>query len=307
MRSWGEVVTKHAAAICMILILFALLISPASAANYIITGNPQWGEQVIEGEVQTFTADTSPYNMSISQIEWDYPLNTNINFTLWYGSGKTVAGYIYYYDQGLFYSYTDIGLGNQNYAYTYGDLYRGRATLSNYARDEDQDPVQFGLLLHDSNFGSWNPLSSNSQAVFYPLNDTANNLIYKFHFIANRPVTIKYWAEDTDELKEASSKTTLERLYEAIGKFTSILGKVWEFFGSMFFWAKFILVDNVVLTVANIIMGGLAYAAMTSNSIWQFWSKFIRIIISLVNFAVNLFHSLVSIVTNIVSALKPFG
>ena len=154
----------HIFVLLAVLLLGGMIVSPASAYNYMITAEPLEGTFVdIPGQVYNASVDLSPEGMAAQRIVVDIPTGTSVNFTLWYGSGASVSGWMQYnpsedctgWFAGEYCQYTGVAIDSDAQGYNYRGLQEiGRIDIVGYARDDsdENNPIP-GFIVYDSVFG----------------------------------------------------------------------------------------------------------------------------------------------------------
>lgn len=112
---------------------------------------------------------------------------------------------------------------------------------------------------------------------------------------------------------EVSHETiTFQDAYEKLNPDTGIdwvkaiqeyLPVVWTIFESLFFWLKFLFIDNLVLTVSLYVLGSAAYAINTSRNIFVFYKTWFRQQAAFFRFIADGFSVVISIVTQVIGVV----
>ncbi|MCJ7696867.1 MAG: hypothetical protein MUO73_00850, partial [Thermoplasmata archaeon] len=88
--------TNAKAILLAFLILAGMIISPV-CARYEISPQPLSGDMITTpGKVTDLTVDVYTEGKAFHKISVDLGTGTSVNFTLWYGNGATVSGWMSY-------------------------------------------------------------------------------------------------------------------------------------------------------------------------------------------------------------------
>jgi hypothetical protein len=280
------------------ILLLLLVVVPTSAA-YEITAEPLGGEVVPFGLANSLTYDASPDGKAIQRYTFDLPTGTTINFTLWYGSGETVSGWMVYHNAGSFRQHTEVSIGGVVSGYDYTGLQEiGRIDIIGYARNKTgDDSYENGLIVYDSVFG----LSDMKAVAFYPVGSSVST-IYKISWTSNNKLYSNAYVNTRSAVSSAASKSVIDVISEWVTFAVGMAGTIKDICFSIFYWLKFFFFDNLGMTVALYLSISLAYTACTSRNIFGFFKKFLNdqrklfeFILSLWTFLINLIATFRSI------------
>ena len=293
------------------LVLVCLLAAPVSA-GYAVTGQFTDISKVINQiNVKSFSY-TADSDEKIVDTVFYVPLNTQVNFTLYYGTGSSVDGSIEYKpylvvgkSTSILMLGTDTKTVNFIDAQAMGYSALSQVLLSGYARNQTGGSISdVGFAVYDKGYGIYSDM-----LVYYPVSDLPANLIYRIDFVSDQDVTVVIETGKTDVFAAHVSATLPENLVgKATGSITTLwayVALIWGVFTSLFFWLKFIFIDNLVLTVCLYISGTMGYCAMTSRNVFEFYRKFFGLQRKFFEFASGAFNVLVQMITAIINALKP--
>jgi len=294
------------------LVMVCLLAAPVSA-GYTVTGGNIDLENTISGDnARAFTFTANP-DEKIGIIEFDIPIDTTVNFTLYYGSGSVVSGWaIYRVNTPLVNSYTEVAIDTSVYSKVFMDpLISGYSItrvvkFSSYARN-DSATDESGFAVYAQGYGIWN-----SEIAYFPVVDLPNNLIYRVDFTSDQPISFTVDTARADVLASHVSTTVAEEQQGVIGLVGSRIASLYDFgmmikdvVLSLLYWLKLIFVDNLVLTVCLYFMGTMAYCANTSRNIFEFYRKFFGFQRSMFEFIASAFKMLLDMIVS-VKSLIPF-
>src|SRR5512137_1659735 len=89
------------------LILGGMIVSPV-AARFQISPDPLSGDMISsQGKVSDFMVDVSQDGDAIRKISVDVGTGTTVNFTLTYGNGATVSGWMAYSNTGFYQQHSE--------------------------------------------------------------------------------------------------------------------------------------------------------------------------------------------------------
>lgn len=297
--------------IISLLICLSILALPVSA-GYSVTGQFTDISQVIsQTNVNSFTYTADPDEKIVDTVFY-VPLNTLVNFTLYYGTGSTVSGsieYVPYLIVGK--STSTLMLGSDTKTVNFIDAQvsgysaLSQVRISGYARNESGSAItDVGFAVYDKGYGIYSDM-----LVYYPVSNLPSNLIYRIDIVSTQGITVVVETGKTDVFGSHVSATLPENLVGKVtGQITSLwgyVGLIWGVFYSLFYWLKFIFIDNLVLTTCLYISGTMGYCAMTSRNVFEFYKKFFRLQRSIFEFAAGAFNVLVQMITAVINALKP--
>ena len=287
-----------------IIIFLALLmiVSPVLALGYQITAEPLGGVlTLVPGKVSNLSIDVSQKGDAIQRLTIDIPTNTVLNFTLWYGNGTTVSGWMAYrnstdcddwYPYTNFCQYSGVSIGGDDKGYSYrGYQEIGRIDIVGYARNWTSDTgYTTGFMVYDALRFSTKDMS------YYPVSSISDNVIYKFELTSTKPVAVAYYTNTRENVAKAAATTLLEVINEWVQLAISLAFFVKDTAIALFFWLKFFFWDNLGMTVALYISISMAYAANTSKDIFRFIGKFFNDQKKLFEFVLSLWTTLVNII-----------
>lgn len=293
----------------LVLCAVVLLAVPVSA-EYVVTGAGLVGTGQAYPAMSVFRYNTTP-GTSIQRIEMDLPINTVVNFTLYYGTGSTVSGYCIYQSVApAALSLSEIQLGDASNVHSeiFIDAQAAGYALikhvqwSSYAVNRTTSGTETqGFALHDPYYGT-----ISRELVFYEVPNLRNNLVYGIVLTSTQPVDIWVFTAETGYLSERVSKTYVDSLFE-FGQGTLDIGfTIMAIVQQVMYWIKFIFFDNLVLTVALYFAVTMAYSAMRSGGdMSKFYTKFFRLQKTLLSFLMEILDKVVNIMTSLINALKP--
>ncbi|MFA5378981.1 MAG: hypothetical protein WC455_24720 [Dehalococcoidia bacterium] len=303
----------------LILIALIICIAPACASGIVVTGgNINISSTAASGWTQSYVYTSTDYER-IAIMEWDIPLNSVTNFSLTYGNGQTVDGWIIYRPVDLLTSYSEVSIGGVTYADTFLDTHvavgcmaqgvclNAQIKFTSYAKNTSEDPVQTGFAIYAQGYGLYT-----SQLAFYPVDNVATNLISEVRFTSDKDVYLYIQNDITNSMAKYVSLTVGEAVsQQANDIFSVLLGYVSSFLsaiGAAFYWIKFFLVDNLVLVVILYIMGTLAAAVATEalkshpNPL-NIFTTFFKFQVEFIKGFLWLWGSLINMLTQLVQAI----
>ena len=287
---------NHAKAILLALLLVAgMIVSPVCALGYEITAEPLGGQiHLVEGKVSNLSIDVSAKGDAVQRIAVDVGTGTTVNFTLWYGNGATVSGWMEYTNDGFFQQHSEVAIDTDIQGYDYIGLQEiGRIDIVGYARNwTSNTEYTTGFIVYDSVFG----ISERRAMAYYPVPSISDNVIYKFELTSTKPVAVAYYTNTRENVAKAAATTLLEAINEWVQLAISLAFFVKDTAIALFFWLKFFFWDNLGMTVALYISISMAYAANTAKDIFLFIGKFFNDQKKLFEFVLRLWTTLVNII-----------
>ena len=289
-----------------LLLLLGMIVSPVCANQIVTTG--YFPEAIIEFSQENVYNLTYSVNSSraISNIQFRAPKGTELNYTITYGTGGSLSGYITYLPGGIdVFGYgegiTTINIGSSTDSRSFVDtgLFR-KWEIVGYAREEDDNgtAISTGYAIYDVSLGVGN---IGLQSGFIAYQSVVNvQPIESISFNSNRPVLVEIGTSDRAEIQRGITKTYKETFDEwmrlALYYSASIVG----FIASIFWILKFFFIDNLLLVIALWISVSMVYSAITSPNIWGFYKKFFRTQKALLDFVIVLWTVLVSFLNYLV-------
>lgn len=286
----------HSFVLLAFLLVGGMIVSPV-CADYQITPQPLSGDMVVvPGQISYLLVDVSPDGDAIHKISVDIPTGTTVDFTLTYGNGDTVSGWMKYIDNGFYQQTSEVSIGGVTSTYDYvGVSQVGRIDVVGYARNYSSDTdYTSGFLVYDTVFG----LTQFNAMAFYEVPDISSNVIYKFELTSDQPVSVTYYSDTLATVSEYANKSPIELLNEWIAFAVSIGAFIYGVALALFTWLKFFFVDNLVMTVSLYLALTMAYSFGRAKNMEQglrkffnFQRKFFEFIISLWNYLIQIISS----------------
>lgn len=282
--------------------LLMLLVIPLASANQIVTTG-YFPDAIAEYEQEGMTSMVYTVNSSraISNVQFRASKGTTINYTITYGTGGALDGYITYlpgdidvygYGQGV----TTINIGSSTDSRSFIDTGLLRKwEIVGYAREESDNGtvVSTGYAVYDVSLGIGNIGFQSGFIAYEPV--ASLQPIESISFTADQPVWIFIGTADRDQIQSGISKTALDIVNEWVAFAVSMGTFVLDLVIALFYWLKFFFVDNLVMTVALYISITMAYAACTSKNIFHFFRKFLNDQRKLFEFLLGLWTTLINI------------
>lgn len=253
--------------ILLSLIVVALvLVSPVSAALVVTGANIDYPSQTLDSGTTNIYSYTTDPDESISLLEFQVPLGSATNFTLHYGNGQSIEGWIVYTSStGLFQSYSEVAIGGNVYSETFTDTYISTAIgkkvqFSSYAKNTSVDPAQTGFAIYAQGYGLYS-----GEIAFYPVNNLPSNMISQVDYQSNQGITLKTYTEKSNTLAQHISSSVGENVNQGSNNVLTValnsINDFITFIVTMLYWAKFLLIDNIVPIFALYLFGGLTACA----------------------------------------------
>ena len=284
--------------IFIIFVVILLSITPVMAAP-----RPS-GVYTDAEEIKLEDISSAHYNVtagkSIGSIVFDVPVNTNIDFTLYYG-GETKTGSIEYNQVigsflGFEYSIDStsvVTLGGNSSQSTFKEVTGGiinRYGITGHAIDEEAGTK--GLAVWDTALLN---LYTPQNIAYEAVTDIDKKPIYGIDITSDRPVDITISYGDQSYIQTQSAKTASDVISEWVNFFVGIAGDVKDFVlafysGLIFIW------ENWQLILALYIGICAAVAFNQSKDIFSALKKFFQYQKSLFLFMVQMWHLLVTLI-----------
>jgi hypothetical protein len=284
-----------------VLVLAGVIVSPVSAITYTRTATPINGlmehDHVFINNTVSTTFDASPNGKAILEAYFIVPSEAQVDFTLYYGSGGSVSGYMEnHHESGIFgFAYTNstVSINGVTKSYTYGDIVPlTELTITGYAYETGNNTVT-GFLVSSYDYGGF---LGNDLAAFYPVNVINNNLIYRIDATGTDSFNMEIVEASQSTVSNAVSRSALDAFNDwvnfSIGIASQLMGFVLMLFGII----KFFFIDNILLVIALWIGVTMAYSAISSKDIFGFYKKFFKFQRTLLDFIVGLWNTLVQII-----------
>lgn len=279
-------------------ILALLLIVPVSA-DIKITAEPLNAEEVNYDTTTSLTWDGTSGGLGIQRIGIDAPTGTTVNFTVYYGNGDSVAGWVKYTNDGFYQQASQIYLGGEVSNFHFVGLQEiGRFYVAGYAVQNNTIP---GLVVYGSTAG----LSTiQNDYVFYQTSTSSDGVMYKIMLASNKPIDVSILTNPRGEVAAANTKGLLEVLNDWVNLALSTSATYLSFLTTFYEVLKFFFWDNLVLTIALYIGLTGAMAFGTSNDIFAALKKFFNYQKKFYEFIIGLFNSLIDILNKIANIFK---
>ncbi len=283
--------------ICLaLLILTCMIVSPVFA-KYTITGEPLGGDaHLSEGKITDLVIDASVDGNAVQRISVDLSTGSVINFTLWYGSGSSVSGWMVYANDGFFTQHTEVALNKVVSGYDYTGLQEiGKVDIVGYARNETSSGVyDTGFIVYDTTFGL---TDLNRGVVFYPVPSITDNVIYKFELHSTRPVNVFWYTNTRANVGRSVGHDLIQTAQDWINFALELASFLKDTVVSIFTWIKFFFWDNLLMTLALYLTLTMVFAARASRGNPAiFLRRWFKDQVGFFNFIIGLWRVLVEII-----------
>lgn len=293
--------TSTKALLLAFLIVSCVIVSPVCAAEYTLTGYQENNifdvKKDLFDNVYNLTFDKSNEDQAITLIHFKVPMDHTVDFTIWYGAGNSVSGSASTaWNTSLLPLHTttsSITFNGETKEYSYLDTNpEFDYYLSGYARSNENNET--GLIVYNAGYGGFD----NDLAVFMPVSNLPANLIYKIDLYCDAPFDVDISYGTASEVASSVSKdvfqVALEWVNLALSLGATLLGFVLMLIGLI----KFFFVDNLLLVIALWLGVTMAYSAISTRNIFQFYHKFFRYQRTLLDFIVQLWNYLIQIISS---------
>jgi hypothetical protein len=291
--------TNAKALLLALLLVAGMIVSPV-CARYQISPQPLSGDMISsDGKVTDLTVDVSQDGKAFHKISVDLGTGTTVNFTLTYGNGDTVSGWMKYTNDGFYQQHSETAIGGDVSVFDYVGVQEiGRIDVVGYARNYTVDDTDYttGFIVYDTVFG----LTQFNAMAYYPVSGVSDNVIYKFQITSDQPVAVTYYTDTRAMVGEWANKTQEGIISDWIALAGQYATAIYGFIVGIFWILKFFFIDNLLLIIALWISVTMAYAAISSRDIFGFYRKFFKLQKSLLDFVVALWTTLVTIIGTMV-------
>lgn len=279
-------------------LIFLLLIVPVSA-DIKITAEPLNAEEVNYDSTTSLTWDGTSGGLAIQRIGIDAPTGTTVNFTVYYGNGDIVSGWVKYTNNGFYQQASQIYLGGQVSNYHYVGLQEiGRFYVAGYAVQNNTIP---GLVVYGSTAG----LSAiQNDYVFYQTSTSSDGVMYKIVLTSNKNIDVSILTNPRGEVASVKNKGLLEVLNDWVKLAIEFSQLILDFLWVFFTYLKFFFWDNLLMVIALYIALTGAVAVNQSRDIFAALRKFFGYQRTLYEFIIGLFNSLVDILNKMANTFK---
>ena len=287
--------TVAKAILLALLVVLGMIVSPVSA-TYQISPVPLSGDMISVGKVSNFSVDVSVDGDAVRMITVDIETGTVVNFTLTYGNGDTVDGWMEYSNAGPFQQHTQVSIGGDTQSYDYVGVQEiGRIDVVGYARNYTTDTeYTTGFLVYDTVFG----ITQGTLMSYYPVADLSNNVIYKFELAATTPVALTYYTDTRASVAEWATTSPFEIVNDWVMFASSIATLVYDLVTGLLSWLKFFFVDNLLMTVSLYLALTMAYSFGRAKNMEQGLRKFFKFQRTFFEFIISLWNYFIQIISS---------
>lgn len=288
------------------LLCLGMIIPPVCAASYTLTGYMEYNIFDVQKEyhtnVQSLVFDKSAEDQAITLVHFKCPQDHQIDFTIYYGIGSTVSGSVSNVNNWSWIPPTTttstISFDGVNKSYSYFDTNPSwDYYLSGYARDNEANTT--GLIVYNAGYGSFD----NDLAVYKAVPNIASNLIYRVDLSSDTVFDVDISYGTKSDVAASVSKTPLDVAGEWLSFAMAVSASVMGFILSVIWILKFFFIDHLLLVIALWLGVSMAYSAISTRDIFQFYKKFFRFQRALLDFIVGLWDLLVRVVGTMVQTL----
>jgi hypothetical protein len=292
-------------AIILLMVLMSAMIVPAMAADYNTVAVLPFlmSDRTTQDylAVTSVSHDASTAGKKIALVQVSLPRESTISFTLYYGNGSTVSGWMTSRAVGLAGVQTEtiVSIAGDTKSYTFLDTQPvydvnliGYVTKGSWYDVLNVTTPESGFLVYSIDYGKYD----NDLAAYYPVSNPAQNTIYKITMTGDRPfqafVTTAKAKDVIAQVSQSPIRTAVEWIEFAI----QISFAVYEFAVALLYWLDFLIWQNWLMTISLYIAITGAMAFNGSNDIFQAISKFFKMQKTLYEFIIGLWKSLVDLI-----------
>ena len=238
----------------------------------------------------------------VSLVQFTVPANTQTDIVIYYGSNSSVTAssetHVSAYIPGTTIPYrtaATVTMDGVSKTYDFIDTQPYYDfNFAGYAKSNNESAIT-GFMIYSLNYGALD----NDLAVFYPVDDIAVNTIYQIDM--TNPETFDAWITTNTAAAVAggSSKTVIDIAWEWINFSISIGSFVFGLVVTIFYWGKFFLWDNLILTISLYVSLTMAFAARRSRgNMEKFFRQFFSDQRKLFEFFLTVWNTLITIISN---------
>jgi hypothetical protein len=292
---------RYITPICILLLLL-VAVSPAMAITTFDKLDAILNAKIekVSG-VKEFTYDSSQIGHAIYRAKFSVPSNSYVNFTLYYGTDKSVVGSAQTTTAwGLTGPVTTstVTLDGTSKSYTFWDTQpQYDYNIAGYGTDANGTIK--GFAVYSEGYGSWD----NDLAVAYTVTNPVANLIYKIHFSSPKLFDIEYTTAPFNNIAQRIGTTQgniVNEVLEVVAFATRMFSKVMSMLSSLAYWLDFFFIKNLGLLIAGYFMLSMAFAAKSSRgNPAKFFRRLISDVKALVTFIIELYRIMVEILQSI--------
>jgi hypothetical protein len=290
----------HIFVLLALLLVAGMIVSPV-CARYQISPQPLSGDMIsAPGKITDLTVDVSGEGKAFHKISVDLATGTTVNFTLTYGNGSTVSGWMVYTNNGFYQQHSEVAIDSDVSVFDYVGMQEiGRIDVVGYARNYTEGDASYtsGFIVYDTVFGL---TQFNAMAYYSVVGGVSDNVIYKFQITSDQPVSVTYYTDTRAMVTEWSNKDQAGIVSDWIALAGQYAGAAYNFIASLFWLIKFFFIDNLLLIVALWIAVTMAYSAISSPNIFGFYKKFFKLQKALLDFIVSLWTTLWTIINYLI-------
>ena len=279
-----------------VLIVLGMIVSPVCAAQYTPKDALDPLNTVRDSFLRVYNVswDGSPQGHAIGLINFQATTNYPVVFTLYYGNGTAVSGSMESYPDSLLWTRSIITLGGISKSYAYLNNAEDREWFVNSYGWNGTDDQDTGFLLYSTGYGRLD----NDLAVFYPVPSITTHLIYRIDASSTAPFDIHIDHGVANLIAQQVAESPVTLIAKAVDFVTSNAGMILGICIGVVVWLKFLFVDNLFLVVALYISVSMAYSAISSRNIFQFYRKFFQFQRSMLEFVVTMWNYIVQIISS---------
>jgi hypothetical protein len=291
----------HIFILLAVLVLGGVIVSPVCAASYTLTGFQEFNVFDVQKDLYTgvrnLSFDKSMDDKAITLAHFKAPQDHTVYFTIYYGTNKSVDGSVSnIWDISIIPPTTTtstITFDGVSSSYAYFDTNpEWDYYLSGYARDNDNNAT--GMIVYHAGYGSFD----DDLAVFKEVSNLGTNLIYGVDLWSDVPFDVDISYGTRSDVAASVEKGILEIAGSWVSFALSIAGTVLGFVVGVLVLLKFFFVDNLLLVIALWISVTMAYSAISTRNIFQFYTKFFKLQRALIDFMVQIWNYVVQIISS---------
>lgn len=291
------------------LVLGGMIVSPVMANRIVTTGYFPHVISEYESEGITNLVYTINSTRAISNVHFRAPKGTVLNYTIGYGAGQTMDGYLSYLPGGVDVfgfgeGITTINIGSDTDSRSFVDTGLLRKwEIVGYAREEHDNAtvISTGYAIYDLSLGLGNVGLESNFIAYQPVDYVQP--IDSITFTSNQPVWVLIETADREEIQSGISTTGFDVVNSWLKFALFITGSVFAFASGVFWLIKFLFIDNLLLIIALWISVSMAYSATSSRDVFQFYRKFFKFQKALLDLITSLWEVLVRVIGAMVQML----
>jgi hypothetical protein len=300
----------HIFVLLAFLLLGGMIVSPSCAAQYTTTAVPVNGLTDYKTQVVASTTaisfDAGAQGYRIMRSTFQIPHDSRIDFTLYYGNGSSVSGYIENHHTAIGWTSESVSIGGDTHEYTFMDVdlpglnpYSSEVDITGYAYNTSNRD-QKGFLVFSYEYG----VMDNDLAAFYEVSNLPTNLVTRIDATSTQPFRVETSYASPVVVGEAVSKSPIDALMDWVDFAITLSVTLFSVAQEMVYWLNFFFIQNLLMTVSLYLALTMAYSFGTAKDMKVGLTRFFKFQKGLFEFILGLWNTLVDIISKFASIFK---